>query len=650
MICSNCEKSEATIICNECNTAFCSKCSSEIHSLPIFKGHKLIETNTTSLGVCPLHNKIEILFCEVCLECCCWECVCTGQKHAGHKVVSFETAYTERKAVLEKRLAELRAVTAISRTVETVLERESQRWSDQCQAAREKIAATFGQASAAVAAQKEATLEAIEHKFAENDKVLNDAMAEYRATEEASRSALEDGKVLGANQTENLAKIGRVEQSVQVISDMNDKILHTVLPNSCVIKFNGVFGLEKPKEKKEGEEEKEEVKVEEENEIVKLVKRYGEVQSQKNGESFDELLKIKTIVKEDGKKVNDISDTHVTLTWDATPSCYTEHALSGKLTFVLKMAELSAHTSESGLKKKTEKGEKVSEEEEKEEKEEKEKEKEEEEKIIYNGTETEFRCEGLEKSKPYAFRLYAYSKGESEDLGSAYCFWKTGRVKLTLGQYTGKWKVDCPRVRVNAENPAIVQAKAGSRDSVIADTPLTPGVINRWKIRMIKSGDGWWEWLGVAPEDINLNSSSNETECGWYMNTLKTTLYAGPPFDYDSKRYGTNESGEIRMGSIVGLTMDMSTGTLSYSVNGRDLGVAYTGIPMDKPLYPAAVFNSSSQKIEIMPWEGDEDRKDGEDEDEAPSIHDSDSDEDEDVEDDSDGYMYSDGGSDYDSE
>ena len=64
----------------------------------------MTETSTITLPG-TAHGKIEVLFCEACLECCCWECVCAGQKHAGHKVVSFETAYAERKSVFEKRIA-----------------------------------------------------------------------------------------------------------------------------------------------------------------------------------------------------------------------------------------------------------------------------------------------------------------------------------------------------------------------------------------------------------------------------------------------------------------------------------------------------------------------------------------------------------------
>lgn len=645
MNCSNCESAEATFICNECNTAFCARCNDEIHSLPIFRGHKRIETNTTSLGVCSQHHHLEVLFCEGCLECCCWECVCTGQKHAGHKVVSFETAYSERKAALERRLVELRAVTAVARTVEAVLEREGQRWSDQCHSVREKITGTFEEAVAAVDRRKEEIIGEVETKFAENDKMLNDVMNEFKETEAAARKALAEGAELDGNQTENLAKIGRVEHFAQEVSDLNERILHKVIPESSAIKFVPEFSAEKKKEVKTdgGDEEKDTDgdSISSDNELANLIGRFGIVEARKNGNSFDSVLAIKKVVSEDGKSLLDMSESHVTLTWEDAQTCYIEHARSKKLTFVLKMHELQEKKDE---KASTE--EKTSETE-TETKETSEKANVEDEKIVYSGSETEYRCEGLEKHKNYIFCLYAYSA--SEDPENAYCFWKSGEVRVVLGSYTGKWKVDCPRVKVDTENPAIVQADSGSRDTVIADTPLVPGVVNKWKIRMIKSGDGWWEWLGVAPEGIDLNSRDNETECGWYLNTLKTTLYAGPPFKYDSKRYGSHDGREIPMGSVVGLTMDMAAGTLSYTINGKDFGVAYTGIPTDKKLYPAAVFNSSSQKIEIMPWT-DEDWgtiKASDDDDDGERDTDDDDDDDDDDTDSDDSGMSSSSDSDY---
>lgn len=45
----------------------------------------------------------------------------------------------------------------------------------------------------------------------------------------------------------------------------------------------------------------------------------------------------------------------------------------------------------------------------------------------------------------------------------------------------------------------------------------------------------------------------------------------------------------------IGMTLDMEEGTLEFDVEGEDIGVRFTNISLDQPLYPAvsAVFGNS---------------------------------------------------------
>ena len=631
MKCMNCESVEATFVCDRCKMVFCAKCDKEIHSLPVFKDHNRLETETEGLELCPAHNELELFFCNDCLECCCWKCVCMEQKHNGHKLVYYDTAYKERKDMFETRKAEIRSILALTQAVEAAAERGLSKWSDTCKALQQKINENFGRTAAVAAKHKEDMLMKIEGDCAANEKALSETATECRAAEEASRKVLAERERLGNNFSEIVANAGRIEKSIDVMTELNDRIFNKVLPESYTVKF--VPKLQAPPAKRQkmearqssssssssslslpgmlfadmemlrmameksrgsdgdGEYEKEDEDEDEDEDekdvemgpINRVVKWFGTVEKVANGNSFDKILKVKTVTNAEGKAVQDIGDTHIGLTWESVSSCYREYAKAGKLIFALKMRtidndnsiekDLSAEAKEAALT------------------------------TVYSGPDTEYRCEGLEEKKNYAFRLYALGgKGN----GSEYCFWRTPEVAISLGSYQGKWRTDCPRVNVDAANPMIVNAGRGCRDTVIGDTPLTPGVVNRWKIRLVHSGNGLWEWLGVAPGDIDLSNTGNETRCGWYLNTLSTTLYCGPPFKWDSRRYGTNAECEIPKGSVVGLIMDMAAGTLAYTVNGKDYGVAYEGIPLDKPLFPAAIFNDSNQKIELLPWNADD--------------------------------------------
>ena len=50
--------------------------------------------------------------------------------------------------------------------------------------------------------------------------------------------------------------------------------------------------------------------------------------------------------------------------------------------------------------------------------------------------------------------------------------------------------------------------------------------------------------------------------------------------------------------TVVGCRLDMYRGTLSFSINGHDLGVAFSGLPRGKgPLYP--IVSSSATETEL---------------------------------------------------
>ena len=181
--------------------------------------------------------------------------------------------------------------------------------------------------------------------------------------------------------------------------------------------------------------------------------------------------------------------------------------------------------------------------------------------------------------------------------------WTSNDLTLWTGDYDGVWRTNAPNCRVSADRPRVVVAAHGNRDIIIADKPLLPGTVNRWKVKLLVIGGGWWDWVGVAPEGVNLSSSSNDTQCGWYLNTYQTSLYSGPPQRYNDKRYGSHPQEQSRQGAVIGVIMDTATGTLSFTRDGVDLGVAFTDIPLDKPLYPAAIFNGTGHSAEILPWE-----------------------------------------------
>ena len=125
-----------------------------------------------------------------------------------------------------------------------------------------------------------------------------------------------------------------------------------------------------------------------------------------------------------------------------------------------------------------------------------------------------------------------------------------------------------------------------------------------WSIKILKSkdNDGLGIYIGVAPSDINQNDGDNSDRCGWYFYCFTSTLCSGPPHNYGDEEYGPRKRyGEyVHTGDSVGVVMGTAKGELSFAVNGVNLGVAYEGIPLDKPLVPCVLLGYKGDSVELV--------------------------------------------------
>ena len=107
--------------------------------------------------------------------------------------------------------------------------------------------------------------------------------------------------------------------------------------------------------------------------------------------------------------------------------------------------------------------------------------------------------------------------------------------------------------------------------------------------------------IGVVPSDINQNDDNPLTR-GWFFSCCCSKLNSGPPHNYVGKKYGPQkETPEslIHKNDRICVVMDTRKGELSFIVNGVDYGVAYEGIPLDKPLVPCALLEMEGDCIQF---------------------------------------------------
>ena len=106
--------------------------------------------------------------------------------------------------------------------------------------------------------------------------------------------------------------------------------------------------------------------------------------------------------------------------------------------------------------------------------------------------------------------------------------------------------------------------------------------------------------IGVAPARID-KEGGNYGSCGFYFDCCDSTLWSGPPTSYEGKAYGR---GQLRAGAVVGVLFGADASgrrTLSFAVDGRDLGVAYADLPRDEDLYPAVEVYDQGTVLELLP-------------------------------------------------
>lgn len=189
------------------------------------------------------------------------------------------------------------------------------------------------------------------------------------------------------------------------------------------------------------------------------------------------------------------------------------------------------------------------------------------------------------------------------------------------------WK-DCPehvgylkRYSLDELNPRVA-TKMGDDDdescdcTIVGNTPIPLNKASSWCIEILESRSDDCEgiFVGVAPSDINQNINGNFNKCGWYLDCFFSRLNSGPPHNYKwpGREYGPRvwEGGYVNTGDVVSVAIDTIKGELSFTISGVNYGVAYEGIPLDKPLVPCVILRNECDSVKLCsPEDGENVRK-----------------------------------------
>ena len=116
---------------------------------------------------------------------------------------------------------------------------------------------------------------------------------------------------------------------------------------------------------------------------------------------------------------------------------------------------------------------------------------------------------------------------------------------------------------------------------------------NSWKIKLLNSTDNFHYYLGVATSDFNINA--NYSHCGWYLYVYNQRLYTSNENNIANKNFKADiPKSEIK------ILMNMKERTLKFIIDGKDNGIAFKDIPLDKPLYPAIYMYYENDSLQFI--------------------------------------------------
>jgi hypothetical protein len=134
--------------------------------------------------------------------------------------------------------------------------------------------------------------------------------------------------------------------------------------------------------------------------------------------------------------------------------------------------------------------------------------------------------------------------------------------------------------------------------TILAEKSITSGV-RRWEVCLEKITATANVMIGVCERSHKLNAyiGQNQSGKGWsyYGATTGYTYHDGK----SDSRYGQ----KMVTGDVISVTLDMDEGTLSFSRNGEDLGVAFRGLS-GREVYPAISLYDAGDRVRVQEIEG----------------------------------------------
>ena len=203
---------------------------------------------------------------------------------------------------------------------------------------------------------------------------------------------------------------------------------------------------------------------------------------------------------------------------------------------------------------------------------------------IYTGKRLRCRVDDLMPGQLYRFRLRAIHPSTKVTAWSAVATAETEQgIAFRFDSVNSG-----PAILVSGNEMSASFRSNETWSTILGTTPFCTG-INYWELHLDKSATSYL-FIGVATRDADLTTFLGGDDNGWGFIGDRALYHKRTKV----KTYGERFS----QGDTVGVTLNMDRGTLSFSKNGHDLGVAFEGLVGS--LYPAVAFYNQGQRVSLV--------------------------------------------------
>ena len=163
-----------------------------------------------------------------------------------------------------------------------------------------------------------------------------------------------------------------------------------------------------------------------------------------------------------------------------------------------------------------------------------------------------------------------------------------------LGEEAFKFKfMPKNKYTINNNGLNVIKNGDGWDNAVIGDKEIPKNKISRWKIKLNSDIKENYSDLYIG---IGYNNAKSYNNC-WSIFSNQSIINLNKKGSYLNYN---NHKEKLKKGDIIEVIVDRILGTISFSVNDVNYGIAFSDIPNDDILYPAILLYEKNLNIEII--------------------------------------------------